>query len=66
LPNGYEIRLGDRLSSKNYIPVIVKYYREIQEYFIESECELKMRFLLQQYLQTYGETSEWRGSIVTE
>jgi len=27
LLNGYDIRLGDRLVSKVYRPVIVKYYR---------------------------------------
>jgi len=66
LPNNYEIRLGDRLVSKAYRPVIVKYYRELQRYFVETDDDSKFQFSLQQYLETFGNTSEWRGSIITE
>jgi len=66
LLNGYDIRLGDRLVSKVYRPVIVKYYRELQKYFVETEGDSKFQFSLQQYLETFGGTSEWRGSIITE
>lgn len=66
LPNGYEVRLGDRLDSKKYKPVIVKYYRELHEYFVETEDYIKYQFSLEQYLETYSNTCEWRGNIISE